>query len=74
MSRIELPIGSRFYFDDKLFEVVEGNCNCSSCVFYKRIFEGADYDEYLDCCYAIKCYGGERKDKKDVYFKEVKNG
>ena len=72
MNMIDLAIGTKFYFDDKLFEVVEGGCNCSSCVFYKRIFEGDDYDKYLDCCYAIACCFDGRKDKKDVHFKEVK--
>ena len=68
---IDLPVGSRFYFGDKLVEVVECAYACSSCVFYKRIFEGNDYDE-LECCYAVNCSCDERKDKKDVYFKEVK--
>lgn len=68
---IELPVGSRFYLDDKLVEVAEGEDRCSSCVFYKRIFEDKDYDEYLEWCDTIKCYGGERKDRTDVFFKEV---
>ena len=73
---IELPAGSRFNFGDKLVGVAEGEDRCSSCVFYKRIFEDKDYDEYLEWCDAIKlkCYGGERKDRTDVFFKEVNNG
>lgn len=73
MRRIDLAIGTKFNFDNKLFEVVEGTQNCSSCVFYKEIFEGSDYDEYLDCCYAIACCSEHRKDKKDVHFKEVED-
>lgn len=72
MSVFELPVGTRFYFGDTLIEVVkvaERVHNCSSCVFYKIIFG----DEYLACCNDIKCYHYERKDKKDVIFKEVKN-
>lgn len=72
MGGIDLAIGTRFNVDGKLVEVVEGSCKCTSCVFYKQIFEGADYDEYLDCCYAISCGFDGRKDKKEVYFKEVK--
>lgn len=68
---IELPVGGRFYLDDKLVEVAEGEDRCSSCAFYKRIFEDKDYDEYPEWCDAIKCYGGERKDRTDVYFREV---
>lgn len=70
---IELPAGSRFYLDDKLVEVVEGENRCSSCVFYERIFEDKNYDEYLEWCDAIKCQYYERKDMTDVCFKEVKN-
>ena len=69
---IDLPVGSRFYFGDKLVEVVEGEYECSKCVFHKRIFSSRDYDEYFPCCYAMNCSCAERKDKKDVYFREVK--
>ena len=68
---IELPVGSRFYIDDKLVEVVEGENKCSKCVFHKRIFSSRDFDEYFPCCYAMNCSSVERKDKKDVAFKEV---
>ena len=68
---IELPAGSRFHFGDKLVEVVEGENKCSKCVFHKRIFSSRDFDEYFPCCYAMNCSSVERKDKKDVYFKEV---
>lgn len=71
MSGIDLAIGTKFHFDNKLFEVAEGTQNCSSCVFYKqKIFEGSYYGE-TDICYAIACCSEHRKDKKDVHFKEV---
>ena len=71
---IDLPVGSTFYFGDKLVEVIEGENKCSKCVFHKRIFNSRDCDEYFPCCYAVSCSSVERKDKKDVTFKEVKNG
>ena len=68
---LELAIGTRFYFDKKLFEVVEGEDDCSSCIFSKRKYEGDDDNGYLDCDYAIACCSYARTDKKDVIFKEV---
>lgn len=72
--RIDLPVGSRFYFGDKLVEVVESENECSKCVFHKRIFSNRDYDGYFPSCYAMNCCSVDRKDKKDVTFKEAKNG
>ena len=72
---IDLPIGTKFYFDDKLVEVVECDMEskCSSCVFHKQIFEGYDYDEYIPCCSVMNCWYDSRHDRrKDVCFKEVK--
>ena len=58
---IELPIGSIFYYEGKLCEVVKnGNC-LNGCVFKNS-----------NKCNKIKCDSYERYDKKDVYFKEVK--
>lgn len=69
--RLELPIGTRFYFWDHLYEVVEseeGYWCCSKCAFRS---EGA-------LCHVMNCnerieYDGVygRKDKKYIYFKEV---
>lgn len=69
---LDLAIGTRFYFDDKLFEVAEGAGDCLSCIFSKRKYEGDDDNGYLDCCYDIACCSYARKDKKDASFKEVK--
>lgn len=63
---IELPAGSRFYLDDKLVEVAEDAEEehlCSDCVFRFN----TDVP-----CEMFECYKHTRKDKKDVYFKEVK--
>lgn len=69
---LDLAIGTRFYFDNKLFEVVEGADDCLSCIFSKREYEDDDDNGYLECCYGIACCSYARKDKKDVSFKEVK--
>lgn len=62
---IELPVGTRFYYYDRLVEVVEGN-KCSSCMFHEK--------GNLECSYSIQFLCCERKDNKSVVFKEVKNG
>lgn len=72
-SMIDLPAGSRFYFGDKLIEAVESENECPKCVFRKSIFSSQGYDGYFPCCYAMSCCSVDRKDKKDVTFKEVKN-
>ena len=33
---LDLAIGTRFYFDNKLFEVAEGAGDCLSCIFSKE--------------------------------------
>ena len=63
---IDLPIGTRFYISDRLIEVVEymeEEYFCSDCVFRFN----TDVP-----CEMFECYKDIRKDKKDVYFKEVK--
>ena len=55
----ELSIGTRFHYEGKLVEVVEGD-QCVDCVF-------AEID-----CSQKRCVSEERSDKKNVYFKEVK--
>lgn len=59
---VELTVGSRFYYGDKLCEVVEEECNGFNCVLL--------YD--IKKCNKAKCNRSERHDKKFVCFKEVK--
>ena len=64
---LELPIGTRFYFRGRLYEVVElegDGLGHLQCAFYKRDEE--------DICKVMICYEDERYDGKNVYFKEVK--
>ena len=71
---LELPIGTRFYLQDTLFEVVEANesrmypWGCPKCAF--NAFNRKDREEI---CLVMKCDGGDscRHDKKFIYFKEV---
>lgn len=69
---LELPIGTRFYFGEQLFEVVEskeGNFCCSKCAFSKS--EKA-FCDVMNCNEGAKYrYGYERHDKKYVFIKEV---
>ena len=58
---VELTIGSRFYCRGKLCEVVEGECYANNCVY-----------KYMNKCMKAKCNKNTRYDKKNVYFKEVK--
>lgn len=62
---IDLPIGVKFSIGDKLIEVAEDTGEehlCSDCVFRFN----TDVP-----CEMFECYKHTRKDKKDVYFKEV---
>ena len=64
---LELPIGTRFYFRNRLYEVIESNSRycCQGCVFN---------DESYDLvCQLMNCGGSyyERLDRKLVMFKEV---
>lgn len=63
---VELTIGSRFWYKDKLCEVIEteGNFACDRCVF------DADVSGK---CRKSKCCVDERHDGKGVYFREVRN-
>ena len=58
---IELTIGSRFYYKDKLCEVVKGVCYLNNCVFTNT-----------NKCKKIKCGSYQRHDKTQVCFEEVK--
>ena len=63
---VELPIGTRFYFRDRLYEVAElehGKWGCSPCVFDNR------YDKAI--CKVMRC-NAYRCDDKSIYFKKVK--
>ena len=62
---VEMTIGSRFYYKDKLCEVVETGPDsiCGKCVF------GLDVKGK---CKKSKCYSVDRHDGKSVYFREVK--
>lgn len=58
---IDLPVGTRFYFDGKLCEVVKDGCCLNSCVFKNS-----------NKCNKVKCDSSERYDRNHVHFKEVK--
>ena len=61
---LELPIGTRFYFNNRLYEVAEledDGWGCSQCALAG--------DEAI--CEIMKC-NGYRQDKKRIFFKEVK--
>lgn len=65
---IELPIGSRFYFRNRLYEVIESNSyKCQKCAF-------DDEFRYDLICQVMNCGGRyyERLDRKLVIFNEVK--
>ena len=64
---LELSIGTRLYYRNRLYEVVESEedkFHCLECVFFKEFF-----DEPI--CQINKCFGFERHDKKRILFKEV---
>ena len=64
---LELPIGSRFYYKGRIYEVAEleekWSWGCSKCEF--------DDDNKEDICEVMNC-NYCRHDKKYIYFKEVK--
>lgn len=61
---VEMTIGSRFYYNDKLCEVVETEIDysCNRCIF----------DADANTCDNTECRASKRHDRKPVYFKEVK--
>lgn len=59
----ELPVGSEITL--KVVEDKKGECN--GCFFYEFAS-----DIYADTCTGFKCDSTERKDDKNVIFKEVK--
>ena len=59
----DLPVGSEITL--KVVEDKKGECN--GCFFYEFTS-----DIYADTCTGFKCGSTERKDGKNVIFKEVK--
>ena len=61
---VEMTIGSRFWYKDKLCEVVENESEfkCVGCVIY------GDRKN----CGETRCFGGNRHDGHSIFFKEVK--
>ena len=59
----DLPVGSEITL--KVVEDKKGECN--GCFFYEFAS-----DIYADTCTGFKCDSTERKDGKNVIFKEVK--
>ena len=61
---VEMTVGSRFYYKDKLCEVVEtkSRVRCAECVFSTNDI----------ICPLINCTEEKRHDGKKVYFKEIK--
>lgn len=57
---LELTIGSRFYYQNQLYEVKEGSCS-DNCVF-----NGTE-----NCCKQLKCRSTNRLDKTEVTFSKV---
>ena len=64
---LELPIGTRFYFMNRLYEVIESNSRncCQECAFID--------ESYDPICQFMNCGGSyyERLDRKLVLFKEL---
>ena len=61
---LELPIGTRFYFQNRLCEVIESGedtFKCLKCAFFRK-----------HMCQINSCYIFERHDGKCVFFNEVK--
>ena len=65
---LELPIGTRLYYKNRLLEVVESEEDRFRCL------ECALVTEFMDelGCQISRCFGFERHDRKRIIFKEVK--
>ena len=66
---LELPIGTRFYFEEQLIEVVETDKKdwcCPKCAFH---------DEFWcdPMCQVMICDESDRRDKKRIFFKRIKS-
>ena len=65
---VELPIGTKFYYWNRLYEAVEADQDkyrCLKCVFYDEFWNDP-------MCQIASCGKSDRHDKKSVFFKEVK--
>lgn len=74
MNEIELRVGTQFYYNGIELEVVErehGFTGCNGCFFYKPPLKHLCFDGA--CCKRLNCDLKSRKDKKEVYFREVKH-
>lgn len=58
---VELTVGSRFWYKDKLYEVCKGHCLDNKCLYRLKECDGNK-----------KCHRDDRHDGNFVYFKEVK--
>ena len=74
----DLQVGTKFYFDDDLIEVVETNDNpypCPLCFFRNKEDFIINYlnlnNNSLSCFNILKCSPEDRKDNKNIYFKKV---
>lgn len=72
---LDLQIGTQFYCEDKLLEVIEDTLEddnpCHKCFFNNK--ESESYFSYIAYCDMVKCRPQhERYDKKSVIFKEIK--
>ena len=69
---LDLAIGTKFYFENDLIEVVKGDCKdhdmCLKCIFMDKKSYSDDEQDY---CFNFECMSCDRKDKKDVYFKKI---
>lgn len=65
---LELPIGTRLYYKNRLLEVVESEEDRFRCL------ECALVTEFMDelGCQISRCFRFERHDRKRIIFKEVK--
>ena len=70
---IDMPVGTKFYYDDDLIEVVESKPmeNCFGCALKTKVFKDGYGENELDNCYAVGCCKDERKDRRAVTFKKV---
>ena len=64
---LEFSIGEHFTHNEKTYKAVSTDTPCEGCVFNKPIDEGN-----LCLFPQLLCAGAERKDGKEIVFKEVK--
>ena len=64
---LELPIGTRLYYKNRLLEVVESEEDRFRCLKCALVTEFMDEPG----CQISRCFGFERHDGKRILFKEV---